>query len=143
MNDDTIKLLRECNAGVKMGISSIDDILSEVEDTKLKDMLQECRADHVKLETKTEEYLKMYHDDGKEPAMMAKTMSWMKTNVKMAMEKSDATIADLMIDGCNMGVKSLYRYLNQYPAAEDKVKNLTKDLIHSEEDLSKKLRAYL
>jgi hypothetical protein len=45
-------------------------------------------------------------------------MSWMKTNMKLSMEDSDATIADLMTDGCNMGVKSLNRYLNQYKAAD-------------------------
>ena len=36
-------------------------------------------------------------------------MSWMKTNMKLAMDTSDAAIADLMTDGCNMGVKSLHK----------------------------------
>ena len=45
----------------------------------------------------------------------------------------DEQIADLMTDGCNMGIKSIYRYLNKYPNANDDVKNLAKDIILSQE----------
>ncbi len=39
---DTIKLLRECDAGIKMGTASIADVLDKVNDTKLKEMLENC-----------------------------------------------------------------------------------------------------
>ena len=74
---------------------------------------------------------------------MAKSMSWLKTNMKMTMDKSDATVADLLTDGCNMGIKSLYKYMNQYPNAESKVKNLCNNLIDIERELRKDLRGYL
>lgn len=66
----------------------------------------------------------------KEPNVMAQGMSWIKTNMKLAMNTSDETIAELMTDGCNMGVKSLSRYLNQYKAADDRAKAITKKLIN-------------
>ena len=53
------------------------------------------------------------------------------------------TIADLITDGCNMGVKSLNKYLNQYPAADSKVKDICDRLIKIEEKLGKDLRRYL
>ena len=74
---------------------------------------------------------------------MAKGMSWVKTNMKLAMNESDNTIADLMTDGCNMGVKSLGRYLNQYKAASEQAKDVAKRLIALEDQLSVELRAYL
>ena len=61
---------------------------------------------------------------------MAQGMSWIKTNMKLAMNTSDETIAELMTDGCNMGVKSLSRYLNQHKAADDRAKAITKKLIN-------------
>ena len=67
----------------------------------------------------------------------------MKTNAKMMMEGSDNTCADLITDGCNMGVKSLSRYLNQYKAASEKAKDIAKRLINLEERLVVDLRAYL
>ena len=74
---------------------------------------------------------------------MAQGMSWIKTNMKLAMKTSDETIAELMTDGCNMGVKSLSRYLNQYKAADDRAKAITKKLISLETDLCSDLRVYL
>ncbi len=140
---DTIKLLRECDAGVKMGISSIDDVLDNVKSNGLKDCLSKCREEHQKLEWEIGTLLDKYHDDGKEPNPMAKGMSWIKTNVKMAVDSSDETIADLMTDGCNMGVKSLNQYLNQYKAADEVSKDITKRLINLEEKLTVDIRQYL
>ena len=61
----------------------------------------------------------------------------------MSFDPSDKTISNLMTDGCNMGVKSLNKYLNQYEAAEEKVKDITKRLINLEEKLAIDIRQYL
>lgn len=82
-------------------------------------------------------------DDGKEPTPIAKGMSWIKTNMKMGLDNSDQTIADLMTDGCNMGVKSLNKYLNQYEAADEVSKDIAKRLINLEEQLAVDIRKFL
>ncbi len=143
INDDTIKLLRECNSGVKMGVISLDDVLGYVRDENLEKRLSECKQEHESLGDETHDLLNEYHDTGKEPNPMAKSMSWVKTKVQLAMSDSDKTIADLITDGCNMGVKSLSRYLNQYKAASEKAKDIAKRLITIEESLVVDLREYL
>ena len=143
IEQDTIKLLRECDAGVKMGISSIDDVLGNVNSDTFKRLLKDCRNEHDTLNSEIQNLLNEYHDEGKEPSPIAKGMSWMKTNMKLAMNESDKTIADLMTDGCNMGVKSLSKYLNQYAAADEETKDITKKLIKIEEDMSRDMRDYL
>lgn len=143
VEQDTIKLLRECDAGVKMGISSIEDVLDNVNNSELSTLLNKCRVEHVKLEEEIETLLEKYNDDGKEPAPVAKGMSWIKTNVKLAVNESDETIADLMTDGCNMGVKSLNKYLNKYEAADEVSKDITKRLINLEEELTVNIRKFL
>ena len=75
--------------------------------------------------------------------MIAKGMSAMKTNMKLGIDYSDSTIADLMTDGCNMGVKTLNRYLNQYAAADEVSKDITKRLIKLESALTEDIRGYL
>ena len=140
---DTIKLLRECDAGIKMGVASIDEVLEAVHDQEFREALRECKAGHEKLGEEIQNFLEQAHDDGKEPNPMAKGMSWMKTNVKLAMDASDATAADLITDGCNMGVKSLSRYLNQYKAASEEAKDLAKRLIQMEEKLVVAIRRFL
>ena len=143
IEQDTVKLLRECDAGVKMGISSIEDVEDRVQADKLRKRLTDCKAEHRKLEKEIQSQLDRFHDDGKEPNPMAKGMSWMKTNMKMAMDASDETIADLMTDGCNMGVKSLNKYLNEYEAADEVSKDIAKRLINLEEKLAVDIRSYL
>ena len=143
VNDDTIELLRECNAGVKMGISAIDEVLDSVDDENFKNLLEDSKREHEKLGQETRDLLNEYHDSGKSPNPMAKGMSWMKTNVMLAVEPGDDTVADLITDGCNMGVKSLHKYLNKYKAAEEKAKDITKRLINIEERLTIDIRVYL
>ena len=143
VEQDTIKLLRECDAGVKMGITSIDDVLDHVKNSSFQQKLTTCRREHDRLQEEIWQLLDKYGDDGKNPNPIAKGMSWMKTNMKLTMEDTDATVADLMTDGCNMGVKSLNRYLNQYKAADEVSKDITKRLINLEEKLAVDIRQYL
>lgn len=143
VEQDTIRLLRECDAGVKMGTSSIEDVLDYVKSESLKKFLIKNKDEHYKLDTEIQMLLARYKDAGKDPNPIAKGMSWMKTNFKLSMEPSDSMIADLMTDGCNMGVKSLNKYLNEYEAADEKSKEVAKKLIRLEETLAKDIRKYL
>ena len=93
-----------------MGVSSLDDVIEHVKDGGLRELLAKSKETHTKLGNTTHKYLNEYHDEGKEPAMMAKV---------------------------------LYKYLNQYPAAEGKIKQLAKDVAQAEDTLVKELRDYL
>ena len=143
IEQDTIKLLRECDAGVKMGVSSIEDVLPDVKNSDLEKLLADCKDKHEVLSEDLEKLLHKYHDQGKDPNPIAQSMSWIKTNFKMATDKSDKTIADLMTDGCNMGVKSLSKYLNQYAAADEDSKKIASRLIDLEADLASDMREFL
>ena len=126
-----------------MGIDAIDDVLKYTNNNEFKNLLTNCKNEHAKLETEIEKLLNSYHDDGKDPNPMAKSMSWLKTNVKIAFDETDKTIADLITDGCNMGVKSLSKYLNKYKAASEESKDIAKKLIAIEEKLSNDIRKFL
>ena len=142
-NNDTVNLLKECNAGVKMGVASIDEVLDNVKDEKFKNILISSKERHEDLGNDTRQLLNQYDESGKEPNPMAKGMSWIKTNVMLAMENTDNTVADLMTDGCNMGVKSLNRYMNKYSAADISAKNIAEKLIKIEENLAQDIKCYL
>jgi hypothetical protein len=140
---DTIRLLRECDAGVKMGIGSIDQVTKHVSNNEMRDMLEKSKSTHERLDAEIQAELARFHDDGKDPNPIAKGMSWLKTGVMLTMNESDKTIADLMTDGCNMGVKSLSCYLNKYKAADESSKDIAKRLIKAESMLAEGMRSYL
>ena len=141
--NDTIKLLKECNSGTKMAVSSIDEVLDRVHDTAMKDVLIESKDHHTKLGNEIHSLLTEHGTEDKDPNPMAKGMSWLKTNMKVGMNESDSTIADVLTDGCNMGVKSLNKYLNQYQAADKTSKDICKRLVSIEEELCRDLKDYL
>ncbi len=142
-NKDTIDLLKECDSGTKMAVSSIDEVLEEIRDSNLRQKLSESKEHHTKLGDELHALLLKYNSEEQDPAPLAKGMSWLKTNMKMGMEHSDATAADLITDGCNMGIKSLYKYLNKYSAANQVSKDICKRLISIEDALCKDMRVYL
>lgn len=140
---DTVKLLKECDSGIKMGISAIEEVIDDVKNDDFKNLLNESKSHHEKLKDEIIVLLNEHNDDGKNPNPMAKGMSWLKTNMKMAADNTDNTVADLITDGCNMGVKSLSRYLNQYKSADRKSRDITQRLVAIEDHLATDIRQYL
>ncbi len=143
VNNDTIELLKECNAGVKMGVSAIEEVIDKTDDSAFKKLLADSLDEHKRLGDETHKLLDSYNDSDKEPNIMAKGMSWLKTNMMMSVNHCDETVADLITDGCNMGVKSLCKYLNKYAAADEKSKDIAKKLISMESQLAIDMRSYL
>lgn len=143
INDDTVNLLKECNAGVQMGVSSIDEVLPHVESNKLENVLNEYKNKHSQLGNETNKLLHELGEEPKEPNPVAKGMSWLKTNMKLGMDNSDATVSDLITDGCNMGVKSLRRYVNQYSNADERSVAIANKLIDIEQELAVEIAPFL
>ena len=140
---DTIELLRECDAGIQMGISAIDEVKDHVENGEFRSQLDGYQREYAQLQNEIQGLLHTYHDEGKDPNPIAKGMAWMKTNMTVAFNEEDSAIADIITDGCNMGIKSLNKYLNQYKAADGRAKDFTKRLIDLQERQLEGMRQYL
>lgn len=143
MNVDTINLLKECNSGCKMATDTIEQVMPRVKDEEMREELRHYNETHVKLGDKCHELLNRFNKDEKDPAAMAKVMAKMETGMKIMMDDSGEKIADLMVDGCGMGIKSLHKYLNQYMAADAEVKRLAKNIIEAEEKFMRTMYQYL
>ena len=141
--EDTINLLKECDAGTKTAVNSIKEVLDNVKSENLLSLLTDSLSEHEDIGNEIADMLREMGGHGKDPNPMARVMSWMKINFKMLENGDDKTIAALMLDGCNMGVKQLSAYLNEYEKADEKSRRLTKRLITAEEKLAKELKNYL
>jgi len=118
-------------------------VVDYVKDENLLKLLKESRKHHEKLGNELHAMLNEQGTEEKDPSIIAKGMSKMKTSVKIGMDSSDETIAELMVDGCDMGIKSLYRYMHQYQAADHSAKDICERLIKIEKELRKDLYEYL
>ena len=140
---DTVKLLRECDSGAKTAVNSITEMLDKVKSPELLSILTKSLKTHQELQVEIGEYIMEIGAETKDPPIMAKAMSWLKTNIKMLENNEDSTIADLMLDGCNMGIKQLCGYVNDYKGADEKSQSLAKKIIKEEEHLIEELKNYL
>lgn len=140
---DTVRLLQECDAGVKMEVAAIAEVLDQVSSQELYRSLSDCKREHEYLGRELQELLSRCGGESGQPSPVAKGMSWLKTNAKMAASPGDATVADLMTDGCNLGVKTLRRALNRYPEADALARNVAERLIHTEDALTRRIVPFL
>lgn len=140
---ETAALLQECDAGIKMGIASIVEVLDQVKSQELYRFLADCKREHEYLGRELEELLSSFGEEERQPSAAAKGISWFKTNVKMAVSPGDATIADIMTDGCNTGIKVLRRALNRAPDALPLARNVAQRLILTEETLARRIAPFL
>ena len=143
MNEDTINLLKECNSGIKMGIESIENVMPYVKSDALRSVLNACKDKHAVLGDEARKALINADESTKNAHPVAQVMSDMKIRATVTLKKSDNTVADVMTDGCNMGIKSIYKYLNQYASADDKSRSIANRLISAEQELRTDLRSYL
>lgn len=79
----------------------------------------------------------------KDPQKISAMMAKVGTDMKLMMENTTHKVADLLVDGCNMGIKSLCRYINQYTTADETSIKLAKKLVSLEKDFMNELLEYL
>lgn len=143
MNEDTIKLLKECNAGCKSGTNSMEQVMPYIENEKLKSIIDEYNDRHIKIGDECHQMLNEYHEEEKDPKLSAKAFSWISTEMKLMVNTNTHTIADIMIDGCNMGIKSVSEYINKYKTASAESVDLAKNLVKTEQEFMNDLLGYL
>ena len=142
--NDTINLLKECDAGLEMAISSLEQVKDEAKADNFTNMLDKYYNNHIKIQKDVDKKLVEYNSDGKKANPFAEVMSTMKTSFKLTTANhTDQQIADLMIDGCNMGIKSVSKYMNQYSDANGEIMQLANDIIVLEQNFANELRQYL
>lgn len=140
MSADTVELLKECDSGISMGVSSINDMLSRVESRKLSKILSDSKEDHENLKNDALLLLNKYNESGKAPSAMASVMSKLKTNLRLAVSENDSAVCELIAEGCDMGIKSLRGYLEKYESADSEAKKIADRVIRLEEKLMRDIR---
>ena len=143
VSQDTVELLKECDAGCKMAIDSMEQISKYVSDDKLKTIIQKYNGAHIKLEEDVHRMLNNLGEEDKEPNPIAKASSWIQSEVKMMMNCDSKQAAHLLTDGCNMGGKSRCEYKNAYQAADDKSIQLCEKICDLELKMTHELQPFL
>ena len=142
-DSDSANLLRECNSGSKMAVSSIRNVMDDVKEEKLKQILKTYIKRHEEYGEEIHAQLSSAGVATEEPATPAKAMAKVVTEVKLLVDHSNGQIAEVMIDGGNMGVKSISKFQNRYAKADPQSKKAAEKLIQMEQQMADDLRQFL
>ena len=137
-------ILDELNKGSCMGMDAIKDILEKVEDQKFKKILEDefdkYKIIHRRIEEKYEEYSK---EDPTETSTINKAMTSMMMDMKLMSDHSDSKIAELLLQGTNMGIIEGRRLLNNKEDIDKDVESILKDYIKMQEESVETYKKYL
>ena len=143
MEEHSVNLLRECDSGCKMASESLEQIRDMVSNQELWNALTESCKKHQNLDGKIRKTLSAMAEEGKEPGKMASAWSWMSTEMRMMAKGGDKEAASIVTDGCNMGIKTICGYKNQYSGASKAVMEIADELTGLEENLRDCMKKFL
>lgn len=138
-----VNVLDELNKGACMGRDAIHFILDKVEDEKLK---KELNNQYEKYKTISDKIAVMYPEySEKEPhetSAMNKVMTWYGIEMKTMLDNHTSKIAELLLQGTNMGIIEGRKLLNHKDTNEE-VHDLVQEYVDMQEDAVEKLKRFL
>ena len=138
-----INVLDELNKGACMGKDAIHFILDKVEDDALKQELNRQYEKYNEISSRIEEIYPKYNDDKPhETSAMNKAMTWSGIEMKTLMDDSTSKIAELLLQGTNMGIIEGRRLLN-HKGTNEEINSLVQEYVDMQEDAVEKLKAFL
>lgn len=138
------EILAEVYRNAQLAITSIADILPEIENEAVKEEVLRQHEEYEKICSRAAELAAKLNLELKEPSPMKKAMMWSAIKMNTAADNSAQNIAQMMIKGTVNGITSLKTSLTDgEKVMGDDVKTILKDLISLEEGFEKKLKRYL
>ena len=142
-NENEVNVLDELNKGACMGMDAIHFILDKVEDDHFKQILETQYAEYQSVATKISELYPEYSN--KKPhdtSAMNKAMTWYGIEMKTLTDKSNSKIAELLLQGTNMGIIEGRKLLN-HKSTDDQVNSLVQAYVDMQEEAVEKLKQFL
>lgn len=141
---ENINVLDELNKGACMGMDAIDFILDKVENKEFKESLDIQYNKYKDISRRINEVYRKYNEEDTphETNAMNKVMTWTQVEMKTMMDHSDSKIAELLLQGTNMGIIEGRKLLNN-KEVDKEVKDLTQEYVTMQEDSVENLKKYL
>ena len=141
---ENINALDEVNKGACMGMDAVKYLLDKVEDSSLEKLLNKSYNDYKEISDEVEILYDKYNSDREpnETGMMTKAMTWSGVEMKTMTDKSNSKIAEIMLQGVNMGVIEGRKLLNN-KRIDKEVNSLISKFVNMQEKLVEDLKKFL
>ena len=141
--DNNINTLDELNKGCCMGIDALGFIIDKIDEDKFKKLLEKQLNEYHEFSDRINELYSDYTDNSiHETNFMEKAITWYGINKDMVMDKSVSKVADLLINGTNMGIIEGQKLLNN-KTMDKKVHKICKEYVKMQQAYINKLKEFL
>lgn len=142
--EENIKVLDELNKGACMGEDAINFVLDKTEDTNFKDLLRKQYKKYEEISLKINDIYNQYKEDDspQETSKMNKVMTWYGIEWKTLSDNSTSKLAELLLQGTNMGIIEGVKILN-HKVMDSEVKKIAKKFVEMQENSVEELKGYL
>ncbi|MCI8734496.1 MAG: hypothetical protein HFE40_02940 [Clostridia bacterium] len=138
------EIIAEIYRNAQLALTSISDILPEVDDVHIKEEILRQHEEYEKVCSEASALAHKFDVELKEPNPVKKAMMWSAIKMGAANDNSAQNIAQMMIRGTVTGITSLRTSLTDGEKFMDpEVKKLLTDLIDLEEGFEEKLKSFL
>ena len=137
------EVLLKLYQNVEMGIAGIESLENKIESRSLAKLILNQKKEYEILKEKLVSLCSKYNVEDKELGSFAKISSDLMVNMKTLMDKSEHTIAKMMMEGTNKGLIQLEELLNNYQGKDEKILDLIKKTIDLEHQNNDELKIYL
>lgn len=137
------EILLKLYQNVEMGIVGIEAIEDKIESRSLAKLILNQKKEYELLKEKLVSLCSKYNVEDKELGGLVKLSSDMMVTLKTLMDKSEHTIAKMMMEGTNKGLIQLEELLNNYQGKDEKITELIKETIDLEHQNNEELKIYL
>jgi len=142
-NKTEVNVLDELNKGACMGQDAIDFIIDKVTEEGLK---KELEIQYSKYKKITNEISELYPEySNKEPhetSTMNKVMTWYGIEMRTLLDESTSKIAELLMQGTNMGIIEGRRLLN-HKSSDENINRLVREYVDMQEQAVENLKQFL
>ena len=128
---------------VDMGIVGIDAVIHQVQNKKLRKLIQSQRKEYELLKKNIKKFCKKYKVEDVELGSFVKLNNNLMVGMKTFMDKSDNKIAKLMMEGTNKGLIQLQELLNHYNKHDRRLVKYLEQMIEIEHKNNNELKVYL
>ena len=138
------EVLAEVYRNAQLALTSIVDLLPEVEDGQMKEELMREHEEYEKICSQAAGLAKKYEKELKEPSPSKTAMMWSAIKMNAKVDNSTQNVAQMMIKGTVNGITSLKTsYTDSAEIMDVEIKALLKRLIELEEGFEKDLKKFL
>ena len=141
--DETVQLLQDVVRNARTGRDAVEQLMKKTESKSMRDELAKEREAYAVTQREGERALLDAGGRAEPTGPMARAGMWMGLEMETLADRSDAHIAEIVIQGATMGVIEMTKALNTYDAAEPHARGIASRFVVQQNDTIDRQKGFL